>query len=72
MRAKDEAIELGQVSGTLADRGQAIVDASLTGKITPNQASTLMQALMAQVRVVEADELAARVEALEHKVNRPK
>jgi hypothetical protein len=72
MRAKDEAVELGEVTGSLADQGQAIVDASLRGKITPNQASALMQAVMAQVRVVEADELALRLEALEQEVDRPK
>jgi hypothetical protein len=52
--------------------GQAIVEASLTGKITPNQASALMQALMAQVRLVEADELASRLDAIERQVNRTK
>ena len=72
VRAKDETVELGRVTGTLAGRGQAIVDASLTGRITPNQASALMQALMAQVRVIDADELASRLDAMGHKVNRTK
>jgi hypothetical protein len=72
VRAKDETVEVGQTAGKLSDRGQAILDASLTGRITPNQAATLMQVLMTQVRVVEADELALRLEALEHKVNRPR
>jgi hypothetical protein len=58
--------------GTLADQGQAIVDASLTGRITPNQASTLRQVLIGQVRVVKADELALRLAALEQKVDRLK
>jgi hypothetical protein len=70
MRAKDETVDLGQMTGTLAGRGQIIMDASLVGKITPRQASMLMQALVAQVRVVEADELAARLEVLERQVNR--
>jgi hypothetical protein len=67
--AKHEPVELGQVTGNLTDQGQAIVDASLTGKITPNQASALMQALMAQVRAVDADEFASRLDAIEQKVN---
>jgi hypothetical protein len=72
VRVKVETLELGQLTGTLAGWGQAIVEASLTGKITPNQASALMQALMAQVRLVEADELASRLDAIERQVNRTK
>jgi hypothetical protein len=70
MHAKDEPVELGQMTGTLADQGQAIVDASITGRIAPSEASALMQALMAQVRVVDADEVASRLGAIEQKVNR--
>jgi hypothetical protein len=36
VRAKEEAVELGQVTGTLSERGQAIANAGFTGKITPN------------------------------------
>jgi hypothetical protein len=41
-------------------------------KITFNQASTITQVLMAQVPMVEADELSSRLDALEQKVDRTK
>ena len=35
------------------------------GKLTPAEASTIMQSLSAQARIVEVDELTKRVAALE-------
>jgi hypothetical protein len=54
-----------------AGRGQALVDAGLMG----NHAEPGISAhagLMAQVRLVEADELASRLDAIERQVNRTK
>jgi hypothetical protein len=68
VRAKDEPVELGSVGKNLTDYGWHILEASLSGRITPTEAATLMQALSAQARIVEAEELAARLEALEQKV----
>ena len=68
IRAKDEAVSIGQVGTTLTNRGQAIMDAGLTGQVSLSEAATLLQALAVQARVTEAEELAARIEALEEKL----
>jgi hypothetical protein len=68
IRAKDDAVVIEQGGNTLAERGQAIVNAALTGQISPSEAATLLQALATQARVTEAEELAARLKALEEKL----
>jgi hypothetical protein len=68
MRAKDEAVAIEQGGNTLTERAQAIVSASLTGQISPSEAATLLQALATQARVIESEELAARLAALEAKL----
>jgi len=50
---------------TLADQGAAILQAMSLGQITPTEATSLMTAVSAQVRVIEAEELNDRVKALE-------
>ena len=45
-----------------------MMTANLTAQISPSEASTLMQALATQARVIEAEELVARIEALEEKL----
>ncbi len=72
MKAKEDLVDLGQPHDSFTARGQAIMAAGLTGQITPTQTSTLMQALAAQARVFEAEELAARLEALEAKLEASK
>jgi hypothetical protein len=47
---------------------QAIINASLTGQITPSEAVTLLQALATQAHVIEAEELESRFKALEQKL----
>jgi hypothetical protein len=37
-------------------------------QVSPSEAATLLQALAIQARVTEAEELAARIEALEEKL----
>jgi hypothetical protein len=68
VRAKDEPVALGSVGTNMTDYGRIVLEASLDGRITPTEAATLMQALSAQARIVETEELAARLEALEAKV----
>jgi Family of unknown function (DUF5681) len=68
IRAKDEPVYINQPGTTLTAQAQAIVHASLTGQISPREAATLLQALAIQARVTEAEELAARIEALEAKL----
>lgn len=53
------------VPETLWGQGRAVLGACTEGKITPDEAATLMQALSGQARLVEAENLAERVAALE-------
>ena len=59
------AVNIGPLEGGLADQGKIVLARMVAGAITPEQASTIMQALSAQARIVEVDELERRVAALE-------
>ncbi|MCZ2103094.1 MAG: DUF5681 domain-containing protein [Comamonadaceae bacterium] len=63
--------ELPQVlalpNGTLSEQARAVVELLAAGEIAPAQGSQLLAALAQVARVVETDELAARVAALEGK-----
>ena len=61
----DKAVSIGPLTGNLAAQGRAVLDALSAGSVTPSQASTIMQAIAAQARIVETDELERRVAALE-------
>jgi hypothetical protein len=64
-----DPVRLDGMDGTLAAQSSAVVKAMATGTITPEQASTVMQVLSAQARVVEIDELERRVKTLEEKAH---
>ena len=63
----DGFIDIGPLTGDLATQGRAVLEALSVGRITPNQAATIMQAISAQARIVEVDELERRIAALEAK-----
>jgi hypothetical protein len=63
----DAPIHLENFTGTPAERGQRVLDALADGELTPDQASTIMQAINAQMRIVEVDELERRIKALEER-----
>ena len=46
------------------------MEAVASGEITPDEALKLMQAVGAQLRIVEAEEMAKRIEALEQALSR--
>ena len=50
----------------LAEHGQAILSAAGAGQIAPGQAAVLLGALAALGRIVETEDLAKRIEALEN------
>lgn len=70
IKARDSAINIGKIDGTLADRGKAVFDALSEGRVSPDEASSLMQALAAQARIVVADDLERRIKALEDHRNK--
>lgn len=54
-----------QPGETLADTGKAIMAAMSQGQMTADQGTALISALAGLARVVEVDELARRIDALE-------
>lgn len=61
-----EALEEIQLTGdTLTDKATSVLDAMAQGEIAPSQASQLLQGIGAMAKILETDELARRLEALE-------
>lgn len=52
-------------TGTLAERGEAIIAAMTSGKVSPDQASIAMNTLTAQAKLAEQGEILQRIEQLE-------
>jgi hypothetical protein len=65
VKAKDTPVEIGSLEGALADQGRTVLGALSAGTITPDEANALMQAVAAQARIIETDELEKRIAALE-------
>lgn len=63
-------VNIGPLKGSLADQAKTVVARISDGTISPEQGSTIMQALSAQARVVEVDELVRRVSELESHSNK--
>lgn len=70
LKAVDRSVSLPLPKG-LAAQGQAVIQALGQGTITPDEAAGIMQAVAAQARVVEVDELEKRVAALEGQHDKP-
>ena len=60
----DAPIAVEPLTGDLAAQGRTVLEALSSGEITPNQAGTIMQAISAQARIVEVDELERRIAQL--------
>jgi hypothetical protein len=60
-------VRLEALGDTPAQQARAVVWKLAAGEITPEQATTIMQTVSAQVKVVEADELERRLRALEER-----
>lgn len=54
-----------KLTGTLTERGDAVMGALGEGNIGVDEAASLMAVIQSQARIIEADELAKRVAALE-------
>ncbi len=67
LKAMDAPVALPAFTGDLSAKGNAILEAVAGSKLTPDEAASLLQALASQARIVEADELARRVTALEER-----
>lgn len=51
--------------GSLSDQGRAVLSAAGAGNLAPSQAAQLLAGLGALAKLIESDELAARITALE-------
>ena len=70
-KARDNTVSLDSPEGPLSQQGQAVLTALYTSRITPDEAVTLMQAISAQARLIEASELERRIAALEAQHEKP-
>ena len=64
-RARDSVIKVDKLTGSLTKQGQQIIAAMGKGEVSPSDASHVLQALAAQARIIEVDELEQRVRKLE-------
>ena len=69
LKASEEAapLALPLPDGTLTEQGRAVLGAVAAGELAPGQGAALLGAIGTLARVVELDELARRVGALESK-----
>ena len=65
LRSQDAPIALSGFEGEIADKGNRVLTAMTAGEITLDNGASLMQALAAQSRIVEVNELERRVALLE-------
>ena len=65
LRATDMGQPLNLPNGTLTDQGRAVMVAVSSGELAASQGAALLGAIGALARVVELDELVARVAQLE-------
>jgi hypothetical protein len=68
-KAKDDPVLLPALTGSLADQARVVIEALAQGKLSPEEVSTIMQALGTQARIVEVDDIEKRVSALEKGVS---
>jgi hypothetical protein len=68
--AKSEPVDVPQLAGSLADAGRAVLAAVGEGRLVPDEALALMQAVTAQSRIVEVAEIEKRIAALEEAAKR--
>ena len=71
-KAKDDPLSLPELTGSLADQGRIVIEALAQEKLSPEEAATILQALATQARIVETDEIEARLTALEEAAKKGK
>jgi hypothetical protein len=65
IKAREEMAALPSFTGTLTERGDAILNAMAQGQLTASEASSVLSALASQAKLNEIDELERRIAALE-------
>lgn len=67
LKAIEPAMPIAMPGDTLTEKARSVLDALARGEVSAGQAVAMLGAVGALARVVEVDELAARVAALEGK-----
>jgi len=67
LKAAEQPVPISLPAGTLTEQGRAVLQAAGLGELAPGQASQLLAGLGALAKLIETDELAARIAALEGK-----
>ncbi len=65
LKASEEKAELTMPDGTLTDQGRAVVAAIAAGDLAPGQGAALLASLGTLAKLIETDDLAQRIKALE-------
>lgn len=65
IKARDQHSGVGPLIGDVSEQGRAVLTALAEGRITPDEAATIMQAVSAQARIIEVAELERRIAELE-------
>lgn len=71
LKAQAAAIKIDAVSDNIAEQGKKIIDAALSGEVTPDVLRDLLMALYAQGRLIELTDLEARLKTLEELDGKP-
>ena len=69
LKQRDESITLRLDGNTLTENGLSVINALSKGEVTPSEANSFLQAIVAQVRIKEMDEIEARLIKLEKRIN---
>ena len=65
LKSHDMPIAIEALTGSLVDQGNVVLRELSAGRVTPDQAATLIQTVAAQARIIEVDELEKRISQLE-------
>lgn len=65
LKASEEPAPITMPGGSLSDQGRAVLVAVANGNLAPSQGAALLSSLGALSKLVEADELERRIDALE-------
>lgn len=67
MKAAEATAPIAMAGETLVEQGQAVLSAAAAGQLAPGQASQLLAGLAALAKLIETQDLEARISALEAK-----
>lgn len=70
LKPTSDVVKLALPAGDLSGQAEAVIQATATGFLAPEQAKTLIDVIAGKARIIEVGELAQRLESLESLVSR--